>query len=80
MENNREYIETFAETFYEQVKLLIDKNQLVKTEFSDLNEKDLNLVREVLDHAYFCNETSSKFHGREDLLLEVNFTLKILFL
>ena len=51
--------------------MLIDKNQQTKTEFGTLNERDSDLVREVLDHAYFCNETAAKFHGRQDLLLEV---------
>ena len=71
METHLEYIEKFAATFYEQVKRLIDKNQQVKSEFSDLKEDELTLIQEVLEHAYFCNETAEKFHGRQDLLLEV---------
>ena len=71
MKTHGDYIENFAQTFYDQVKILIDKNQQTKTEFGTLNERDSDLVREVLDHAYFCNETAAKFHGRQDLLLEV---------
>ena len=71
MKTHGDYIENFAQTFYDQVKMLIDKNQQTKTEFGTLNERDSDLVREVLDHAYFCNETAAKFHGRQDLLLEV---------
>jgi hypothetical protein len=71
LKTHGDYIENFAQTFYDQVKILIDKNQQTKTEFGTLNERDSDLVREVLDHAYFCNETAAKFHGRQDLLLEV---------
>jgi len=71
LKTHGDYIENFAQTFYDQVKMLIDKNQQTKTEFGTLNERDSDLVREVLDHAYFCNETAAKFHGRQDLLLEV---------
>lgn len=71
LKTHSDYVENFAQTFYDQVKILIDKNQ--QNKLSDLNEKDSNLLREVLDHAYFCNETAAKFHGRQDLLLEVIF-------
>jgi hypothetical protein len=67
------YVECFAQTFYDQVKKCIDMNQLVISDFESLNANDRVLVQEVLEHAYFCNETSGKFHGRQDLLIEVDF-------
>ena len=72
METHSDYIKKFAETFYEQVKLLIDRNQqATKNEFNYMNKADSSLIQEILDHAQFCNETAEKFHGREDLLLQV---------
>jgi DNA-binding transcriptional regulator GbsR (MarR family) len=74
LNSHKDYIEQFASTFYDQVKRLIDKNQEIQHEFKQLNstKNDEALFHEVLDHAYFCNETAHKFHGRQDLLIEVN--------
>ena len=72
LQSHRGYIEKFAEAFYEQVKLLIDRNQKEKVDNFNANEKDLELIKEVLDHAYFCNETAEKFRGRVDILNKVN--------
>ncbi len=66
-----EYIQKFGETFYEQVKLLIDNNQRQDTVFECLKQNDAGLLQEVLHHAYFCIDTVSHFHGREDILLKV---------
>jgi len=68
LETHPDYIKNFAETFYEQTKLLIDRNQSKKTDFSQINKEDQILLQEVLDHATFCMDTAEKFHGREDLL------------
>jgi hypothetical protein len=61
-------LHSFGELFYEQCALLIDRNQTDKSEFEDLSKQDVELIREVLDHAYFCNETVEKFRGRVDIL------------
>ncbi|RNA01612.1 NACHT and WD repeat domain-containing 2-like, partial [Brachionus plicatilis] len=71
LDTHREYIEKFAETFYEQVKKLIDVNYEQQKEFDDLSHEDHELIQEVIDHACFCNETVSKFHGRADILQEI---------
>ena len=71
LNSHRSYIEEFADTFYEQVKNLIDKNQQYKKEYQIANPNEATLMQEVLEHAHFCNETAQKFHGRNDLLLEV---------
>lgn len=71
LKTHQNYIQEFAETFYEQVKRLIDKNQEQKSEYSYLSEEDLKILQEVQDHANFCNETVEKFHGRSDLLDQV---------
>ena len=74
LDTHSDYIKKFAETFYEQVKLLIDRNHAdhsAKNEFYYTSKADSNLIQEILDHAAFCNETAEKFHGREDLLLQV---------
>ena len=72
LSSHQSYIEHFAQTFYDQVKNLIDKNQQRRIgEFKSTNHNDQTLLQEVLDHAYFCKETAQKFHGRQDLLIEV---------
>ena len=71
LQTHEDYIINFANTFYEQVKSLIDRNQSQKNELSSLNSKDAHFLQEVLDHVYFCLETSNKFHGRQDLLERV---------
>ncbi|RMZ96618.1 hypothetical protein BpHYR1_005173, partial [Brachionus plicatilis] len=68
LDTHREYIEKFAETFYEQVKKLIDVNYEQQKKIDDLSHEDHELIQEVIDHACFCNETVSKFHGRADIL------------
>jgi hypothetical protein len=76
------YVESFAQTFFQQVKNLIDKNQQNNiSELFNLNKADLTLGLEVLDHAYFCIETALKFHGRNDLLSQVirQFELNLLY-
>jgi hypothetical protein len=70
-ETHGDYIKKFGETFYERVKELIDTNQKQETVFERLKQNDANLLQEVLHHAYFCNDTVSHFHGREDILLKV---------
>jgi hypothetical protein len=62
----------FGDVFYEQCKLLIDKNYKEKSKhFSSLGQVESALLQEVLGHANFCNETAEKFHGRQDILLKV---------
>lgn len=72
MISHKEYITQFGETFYEQVKNLIDKNMSKSSKIEKLNEKELEMAHEVLDHARFCNQKVSQFHGRIDLLDKVN--------
>jgi hypothetical protein len=66
-----DYIQNFGETFFEKVKDLIIRNRKKQISFDVLNEQDAILIQEVLDHANFCVDTVSKFHGREDLLDKV---------
>lgn len=68
LNTHREYITKFGETFYEQVKRLIDKNQLTVEKEEEMNPLDKEVAAEVLDHARFCKEKVSQFHGRNDLL------------
>lgn len=72
-----DYLNEFGNTFYEQVKRLIDLNQNQKSEAVYLSDEDLRVLQEVLDHANFCNDTVEKFHGRQDLLNRVNTTYQI---
>jgi hypothetical protein len=71
-DSHSDYVKDFGETFYEQVKRLIDKNQREETTFEKINRKDSEILQEVLHHAYFCNETVENFHGRADILEKVN--------
>jgi hypothetical protein len=71
LKTHSDYIKEFAETFYEQVKRLIDRNQEKRLVASYLAREDARLLQEVLDHASFCNETVAKFQGRADLLEKV---------
>ena len=72
LETHREYIESFGDIFYEKVKKLIDKNQVKEFSSEKLSELDEVLIREVLDHARFCKDKVSQFHGRKELLDTVN--------
>ena len=63
-----EYIREFGETFYKQVKRLIDLNKKQRSFYESMERADASLLQEILDHANFCNETVEKFHGRADLL------------
>lgn len=73
LETHSEYIKQFSETFYEQVKRLVDLNQTKKVNISCLSPDDQRLLEEVVDHTNFCNESVEKFHGQNDLLDQVNF-------
>lgn len=75
LDTHREYVEKFGETFYEQVKKLIDLNSEEQKKFDNLSHDEHELIQEVIDHASFCNETVSKFHGRADILEEVYLIL-----
>ena len=77
-ESHPEYMKEFGETFYRQVKKLIDKNQSQASFYDNLEASDAALLQEVLEHAYFCNETVEKFHGRNDLLNRVCIASHIL--
>jgi len=79
LKTHEKYLIEFADTFYEQVKRLIDKSQQQKSEYAYLSEEDLKILQEVLDHANFCIETVEKFHGRDDLLQKVLNFLKFRF-
>ena len=68
LQTHRDYIEDFGNTFFNQVKNLIDRNQTSDSKTEEMNEADGDLIREVLDHARFCKEKVSQFHGRNDLL------------
>lgn len=71
MATHEKYLHEFGDTFYAQLKRLIDKSQEQKSEYAYLSEEDVKILQEVLDHAIFCNETVEKFHGRKDLLDKV---------
>jgi hypothetical protein len=71
LETHKEYLKEFGEVFYDQVKLLIDRNQKEKTCFENMTPADIECFQEVLDHAYFCNKTAEKFQGRIDILNQV---------
>ena len=71
LETHPKYIKEFGETFYEQVKRLIDANQRQTSFYENLETSDASLLQEVLEHAYFCNKSVEKFHGRDDLLEKV---------
>ena len=75
LETHTEYVQKFGECFYNQVKRLIDSNQKIDDEKESLNEDDSELIREVLDHARFCNQKISQFHGRKPLLNSVLLNL-----
>lgn len=80
LETHEEYIKNFGKTFYDQVIKLIDRNQIIDAKKNVLNEADSELIREVLDHARFCKEKVSQFHGRKQLLDQVlfyNYLLKV---
>ena len=70
LQSHPEYIKNFGDTFYEQVKILIDRNQ--QKPKNNLSIQENELLQEVMDHANFCNLTVSKFHGRADILEKVN--------
>ena len=53
------------------MKRLIDKNQVKEFENEKVNEMDQALINEVMDHARFCKDKVSQFHGREELLKKV---------
>ena len=61
------------------MKRLIDKNQQKTSLYSELDEKDVELVKEVLEHAYFANECVDKFHAQKYLRTKVANPSKILF-
>lgn len=67
-QTHSEYIEKFGETFYEQVKRLIDLNVNQVNYFNELNKSDQTLYQEVFGHVRFCKESVAKFHGRIDIL------------
>ena len=73
MSSHASYIEKFGETFYAECKRLIDRNQAsVRQMFENtMDEREIALASEVMDHARFCNETAEKFHGRQDFLSKV---------
>ena len=77
LETHADYLKEFGDLFFEQVKLLIDRNQEEKIVLDNLNKNDTELLQEVLDHAYFCNKTAEKFQGRIDILNKVkNYILE----
>lgn len=72
MKTHPEYIQNFAKTFHDSVKALIDKNAK-KANFLETYEiKEQALIQEILDHARFSIECVEKFHGRTDLINQVN--------
>lgn len=71
LDTHKDYVIKFGELFYEQVKMLIDRNQQDKSSLKASNQDEQALLQEVLDHAYFCNETAEKFRGRVDILNKV---------
>ena len=65
-------MEQFGNAFYDAVKALIDKNATKSSYFDGFSFKDRQLFQEVFDHANFCIECVDKFHGRTDLIDQVN--------
>lgn len=74
IKTHKDYVVEFGEIFYEKVKELIDRNQAQESKFERLKYYDVELLQEVLHHAYFCNETVAHFHGRQDILNQVLIT------
>jgi len=69
-ETHKEYIIEFGERFYEVVKQLIDRNveRERKVYSGSKYLVDESMWMEILDHARFCIEKVTQFHGRHDLL------------
>lgn len=72
LNTHKDYVEQFGNTFYEQVKKMIDRNQVKEFENEKISEMDQELIKEVMDHARFCKDKVSQFHGRQELLKKVN--------
>jgi hypothetical protein len=75
-ETHKDYLEKFGIEFYNSVKELIDRNARKSSFLDNYSLKDRLLIQEVLDHANFCVELTKKFHGRNDLIENVNYILK----
>ena len=68
---HKNYIESFAKTFYDSVKSLIDKNAQKKYFTDQFNQSEKSVLSEVLKHARFSVECVKKFHGRVNMLNKV---------
>jgi len=71
---HKEYIENFANNFFESVKRLIDENARRPYFLDKFSDADRSLFQEVLEHARFSVECVKKFHGRVDLLDKVVYS------
>ena len=65
---HEEYLNTFCAKFKSDVQRLIDKSlQHAEKE----KEKQTSLYKEVLHHAWFCEDKCVSFRGREDILEKI---------
>ncbi len=71
IESHQEYLNNFGKTFYDSVKLLIDRNATKKHFTDSFNENSKLLVDEIFAHAKHSKKYIEKFHGREDVIDKV---------
>ena len=65
---HQEYLDSFCNKFDSDIRRLIDRS--VEGSKSK-KEEESPLFKEVLQHAWFCQDKCSNFRGREDILLEI---------
>lgn len=70
-ELNAKYFKNFEDSFIQDVKRLIDREQQKKKLFQEFSYEDKELVDEINLHLSFCAELSEKFIGREELVEKV---------
>ena len=80
MTTHSEYVTQFGELFYEQTKLLIDRNQNKITNFEVLNNQDADLIQVNLNnksHAVAKNKNTNKIIHK--LLLLRKYWIMLIF-
>lgn len=70
---HEEYLNSFCNKFESDVQRLIEKS-LQQT--AKEKAKESNLYKEVLHHAWFCQDKCASFRGREDVLEKIETFLK----
>jgi hypothetical protein len=61
------YLKKFGDEFYTNVKKLIDLNQDEKPFHVGLADFDKELIQEILNHYYFCQNICLKFEERPEI-------------